>query len=85
MKLRRQWLYRGKESWIFEGEKIDEALAGGWADRPGVPAVVIADGPTENVVVEITRDALLAEADERKIDVDRRWGITKLQQALGRK
>jgi len=31
---RLQWLYKGEEGKVFEGEDIKTALAGGWKDAP---------------------------------------------------
>jgi hypothetical protein len=76
---------------------LDEAMPEGWHDSPAAWGVITCpskgqiekapEAPVDaelkaEVPAELTKDDLLAVAEQRGITVDKRWGIERLKAAL---
>lgn len=89
------WGYRNAEAQLFDGD----ALPDGWADSPadyGASVAVTDGGDIVITLPEVAapaapapdplpddKDALVALAAERGVDIDKRWGVERLKEALG--
>ena len=72
------WYHATEPARVVQDEAEAAAVGEGWYSSPdGVGAK-----HTPEVAPLSERDALLAEAEARGVEVDRRWGVAKLKAVL---
>ena len=76
--------YHPTEAPLGRAFTLDEEMPLGWFDTPAAfPAAEKEAAPAvESEAKELTKDELLALADELGVAVDRRWGVERLREAV---
>ena len=76
----RKWLYHAtEEARIFEDEAIARAIEDGWHDSPDGAK----EAPKTEVVDDVlSREELLSMAASLGVQVDKRWGVIRLREAI---
>lgn len=92
-----KWLFSKNGNVLLKNEEEENALVGKWFDSPAKvifkkiekepeEEVLLTDEEAESRHVQVTeRLELLAEAERNGIEVDRRWGLKRLQDAVANK
>ena len=78
--------YHPTEAPLGRAFALDEEMPLGWFDTPAAfPAAKEETAPaieSATEAKELTKDELLALADELGVTVDRRWGVERLKEAV---
>lgn len=89
-----KWKFKGEEAVLVEDAQEELDLGEGWVDSyfeakeiasnppaPGDPIPEPEPEP-EDEPVALTKEELIAKADELGIEVDKRWGVERIAKAI---